>query len=116
MIHPDDRERVEAAINRTIQSGVPYNLEFRLLLDDGRILWVADKARLRYDNDGKPSHLTGVFFDITERKQTEAALRLSEDRYRTLAHAVAQLMWMNDANAICNLTTNNGKHTQALPI
>ena len=36
--------------------------------------------------------------NITDRKQAEENLRLSENRYRTLANAVAQLVWINDAN------------------
>jgi PAS domain S-box-containing protein len=90
MIHPEDRETVKALVDRAIHRGADYDLEFRVITPDGRTIWMADKAHLRYDAAGNPSHLTGVCVDITDRKLTELALRQSEEQ-ANLAIAVGQL-------------------------
>ena len=47
--------------------------------------------------DGKPEYISTIARDISDRKQAEDALRLSEQRYRSLIAATAQLVWMTDA-------------------
>jgi signal transduction histidine kinase/ActR/RegA family two-component response regulator len=91
MIHPDDRERVIAAIGHAIQSGEPYNIEYRIPQLSGKIVWVNVKGRMF----GR--RFAGVAVDITERKVADDKLRqlaadLSETSQRkteflaTLAH------------------------------
>ena len=48
--------------------------------------------------DGKPEYISTIARDISDRKQAEDALRLSEQRYRSLIAATAQLVWMTDAD------------------
>lgn len=64
---------------------------------DGTTAVVMSRWALKRDEAGQPAAILEVNHDITGRKQTEEALRLSEDRYRTLANAVSQLMWINNA-------------------
>lgn len=82
LVHPEDKEGVEDAIEAAIRGEAPCNIEFRLAAPDGRTLWVEAMAELRYGSDGEPSHLIGVTVDITERRATEEALRESEARHR----------------------------------
>lgn len=93
MIHPEDRSLFEEAKARVLQGKASYDLQFRLVTADGRIIWVADKARLRYDEAGKPSHLTGVCIDITEAKQREAEL---QDLNQQLVNRVNELQTLFD--------------------
>lgn len=91
LIHPDDRPKVEAAIDRAIQGEAPYELEFRLVTPDGRLLWLADKAQLQYDDQGEPAYLIGVCVDITDRKRAEEMrLRLAAERERLLQTLAAE--------------------------
>jgi PAS domain S-box-containing protein len=90
LIHPEDRPVVQAAIARAIQGEAIYDVEFRVLTADGRTIWLADKAHLRYDEQGQPSHLAGVCVDITERKQAEAALQQAYDELRQQADQLEQ--------------------------
>ena len=71
-LHTDDRERVLAENTRTVQSGEPFHLEYRLLTKEGRIVWVRDDAILLHNLEGKPQYWLGVWTDITTRKQAEA--------------------------------------------
>ena len=84
-IHPDDREIVNEAYTRSLKNKLPYDIEHRLLMKDGRIKWVNEICRSKFDKNGNPLRSVGIVQDITELKiaaeQTEKnieSLRLSE--------------------------------------
>jgi PAS domain S-box-containing protein len=80
-IHPDDRARVQQAEQTAIAHQTDYNLEYRVVWQDGSIHWITDVGLVDYDR-GKPWRLSGFTLDITDRKQAEVALRQSEERLR----------------------------------
>lgn len=82
-VHPDDRAVVNTAYQNSLKSRAPYSIDHRLLFPDGRIKYVHEQCETFYEN-GTPLRSIGTVQDITERKQTEEALRQSEGRYRTL--------------------------------
>jgi PAS domain S-box-containing protein len=87
-IHPDDLALVLAEIARTNRTGEPFHLEYRRLARDGRVVWVLDEGVLIRDDSQRPLYWQSILLDITARKQTEAALHQSEERFRTaFAHA-----------------------------
>ncbi len=92
-IHPDDLARVQSARRRALATGGPYSPEYRVLGLDGDIRWVAARGRAKLDAEGNPQSLNGAVLDITDRKRAEEALRESEERFRTLAATVPQLIW-----------------------
>ncbi|HEX6984605.1 MAG TPA: PAS domain-containing protein, partial [Planctomycetaceae bacterium] len=94
VIHPEDRGRVEEAIRRVTEQGGAYEEEYRLVLSDGSIRWVVARGRVEQDESGRPVRFPGVVMDITDRKLAEEALRASEERFRTLAEAVPQIVWV----------------------
>lgn len=71
ILHPDDRDRVLLENAITVQSGEPFQLEYRLLTKNRQIVWVRDQAILMHTSDGKPGYWLGVWTDITSRKQAE---------------------------------------------
>jgi len=79
-IHPDDREKVNAAYADSLTSRTPYAIEYRLLLPDGKIKHVHEQCETFYDADGKPLRSVGTVQDITERKQIEENLKSAQDR------------------------------------
>lgn len=84
-IHPEDRERVFAAIDTSIRTRSPFTGEYRLLRPDGSVRWVSAHARCQYDGVGRPFRYPGLSIDITDRKREEerrAALLDLEDRLR----------------------------------
>ena len=74
-LHPEDRERVLAEDARTDESGESFDIEYRIIAGDGRVVWVRDQATLVRDEGGKALYWLGVQYDITEQKRTEEALR-----------------------------------------
>lgn len=71
-LHPDDRERVEAAMRTLIATAVPAELEFRIIIPDGstRVLYSRGEIT-RFNADGTSAVMTGIHQDITERKRVE---------------------------------------------
>ena len=92
-IHPDDRERVFASVERAIAQGVPHDVEYRIVAPDGTVRWVEGKGRVDFEN-GRPVRMTGVCVMVTRRKEAELARlaaaeeasRLKDDFLATLSH------------------------------
>ena len=102
-IHPEDLPRVLADERRVLADGGRYGHEFRFTRPDGRMVWLASHAAAARDGQGQLKHLTGVSFDITDRRLAEQALRDSEARSRrqlqeldTLYQSAPVGMWLGD--------------------
>ena len=73
-IHEDDRERTSALVQRTVETGAPYEAEYRIVTggDGAAPRWVEARGRVEYDSDGRPWRFPGVVQDITRRRVAEA--------------------------------------------
>lgn len=74
-IHPEDRDAVNAAYSRSLQTKEPYEMTHRLLMPDGRIKYVTERGASYFDSEGKPVRSVGTVQDVTELKQAELALK-----------------------------------------
>lgn len=72
MIHPDDRERVEAALRAVTEGGEEYATEYQITLANGETRWISSIGKAEIVN-GVPRFLRGVSVDITKRKLAEQA-------------------------------------------
>jgi two-component system, chemotaxis family, CheB/CheR fusion protein len=86
-ILPEDTGKFERAYERAMKTGV-FDLEVRVRWPDGSVHWIYDRGRVYYDDEGRPRRMAGATLDITERKQTEEALRASEERLRLVIESV----------------------------
>jgi PAS domain S-box-containing protein len=92
VLHPDDRDRILAVIERTHESGERFHEEYRLLARDGRVVWVLDETTLVFDGENRPLFLQGFLLDITQRKLAEEGRRQSEDIDQLVAqHALESI-------------------------
>jgi PAS domain S-box-containing protein len=74
LIHPEDLDKVEAAIRQTLEADVPYELEFRVIRGDGSAGWVFTNGTV-VRQDGRPVRMIGATLDITSAHHTADAQR-----------------------------------------
>jgi PAS domain S-box-containing protein len=75
-IHPDDRQRVEREIARSLAEASAYEVEYRLVAADGAIRWVLARGRAERNDRGEILGLPGVVLDVTDRVTAEHARQL----------------------------------------
>jgi PAS domain S-box-containing protein len=85
-IHPDDAQKVTAALERAVETGDDYEADYRIVQADGSVRWVTARGRAERDAGGRAVRMPGVLVDITERKRLEEDLRV-----RVVALATADL-------------------------
>jgi PAS domain S-box-containing protein len=113
IIHPDDLKRIEDSLEQRIQKGgVDFNVEYRIFTKAGDLRWVSERTFIQRNPDGEAAHLQGLVLDITERKESEDALRKSFETQKLLrtiinnSQAVA-FLWENKENLPTGYVSGN---------
>jgi two-component system, LuxR family, sensor kinase FixL len=70
-LHPEDRESVLKALETSMRTGAEYRSEYRAVLPNGQIRWIAGRGHVEFNGDGQPVRMRGCSLDITRRKQAE---------------------------------------------
>ena len=99
-IHPKDRDRVRAAFLATRAVVGPYEIDFRTLVGD-KVCWISARGR-GSDEDIENGFMTGVFLDVTGRKQAEESSELLAGE---MSHRVKNLLSV--ASALARMTSRN---------
>jgi PAS domain S-box-containing protein len=79
LVHPADRDAVHLAYTASVRDRTPYEIVHRLLMADGRIKWMRERAETFYDEEGCPLRSVGSVQDITASKNAADALRAARD-------------------------------------
>ena len=96
--HPEDLDVINALRPRLYAGEVDtVRTDKRYLRKDGSTVWVTLTLALERDAAGKPLYEIAVYDDITARKAAEAALRESEERFRSLTEMSSDFFWETDA-------------------
>ncbi len=96
VLHPDDLPACMTAWTTSLQTGEPYEIEFRLKqAGDDAYRWHLARALPIRDEAGRIVKWFGTNTDITGRRHVEEALRESEERFRVLADTAPVLIWMS---------------------
>ncbi|WP_375495680.1 PAS domain-containing protein [uncultured Nostoc sp.] len=97
-LHPEDCDRVLAAVERAVATGEDYDIEFRVVYPNGTIRWALSQGKVFYDQHGQPIQMAGIDLDITERKRSAQSLRDSEERLRQLAENIDAVFWIREVS------------------
>ena len=89
-IHPQDMEAVVLELGASIDSGTVYQSEYRTLLKNGEVRWLAGRGQVLPGADGFPARIIGTVSDVTERKRLEEKLRYATESLN-IAQAAAGL-------------------------
>lgn len=105
LLHPDDRNRIERAIQRHVDGKTEnYHETFRLMTDSGSYKWIMSKGQVtERDSEGKPTKMVGIHLDIDSRKHMEEDLKKALNRVVTLYDASMSLSNFHDLNSILNV-------------
>ncbi|MEG4503933.1 PAS domain S-box protein [Microcoleus sp. F6_B4] len=93
-IHPDDVEIMQSNWQQHLHRETShYSCEYRIRCRDGRYKWVLARGRAIWDSSGNPVRAVGTLTDISDRKQTEIALKQSEERLSIAIEGSGMATW-----------------------
>ncbi len=104
-LHPDDRERTDAAVQAALRPGGSgdFEIEYRVVgLEDRRERWIAASGRAVFGEDGEADRFIGTVLDITARRRAEDALRESERLFRDMANTAPARLWITEPDGACS--------------
>ena len=103
-VHPDDGERLRAAIAEALWTGGVLSEEYRLVHPDGTVRWISAQGRCTLAADGTPLRLPGISLDITRSRAAEEALRRANEERSFLFTLVERQRQLEDPAAILAMT------------
>jgi PAS domain S-box-containing protein len=74
-VHPDDRDDVDRALNRTLEERAPFAFEHRIVRPDGGIRILHSSGQVATDDGGRPLRVFGTVQDVTEQRRTQEQFR-----------------------------------------
>jgi PAS domain S-box-containing protein len=109
-IHPEDRSALRKAFQECLETGETRNMEYRRRAKTGRWKWIRSVGKvISFDAHNRPLRIIGAHADISEIKQAEAALRESEELYRTLVEASPDAITVTDTHGTLIFSSNKAR-------
>jgi diguanylate cyclase (GGDEF)-like protein/PAS domain S-box-containing protein len=101
-IHPEDRQKAWQSINDLVEGdALAHKIEYRMLHKDGSIRWILDQARvMKRTAGGKPTRICGIHHEISERKQIEAVIYESSQRFSRILDNLFAYVALLDTNGV----------------
>ena len=112
IIHPDYREQLYRNWGKSLITNKAFEYEYPVTTASGDLRWVWEQGRGVYDDDGKMTHLEGFILDITDRKQAQEALMISQQKFTTLFKEMNELaiycsIEFDDAGNVVDIKTTD---------
>ena len=90
------------AVENTLRTGAEYEAEYRVILPDGQLRWIAGRGHVEFNSDGQPIRMRGAALDITKRK-------LAEEQFRLVVEAAPNAMIMVNAEGRITLVNTQAE-------
>lgn len=97
LVHPADRQRVEAETRAAVSDPARHQLDYEFRIhraDNGDMRWITARTKLIRDARGRFQRSLGAQWDVTAERDTEAALRESQERYRSFIAHSSEGIWL----------------------
>lgn len=98
IVHPEDQPRLRQALERAITHQEYPIQEYRVIAPDQTLRWMSSRGQVYLDSQGQACRILGASVDISDRKQAEAALRISQEHYHLLVETLPQLICLSEAS------------------
>jgi PAS domain S-box-containing protein len=96
IVHPDDRSTAEET-SRDLIAGHPWDVDYRMIADDGRIVWMHIEGRtVERDEQGRPRRLQGIMMDVTHRRERETRADEEASMLRSVVEQLPGVAWIYD--------------------
>ncbi|WP_197086973.1 PAS domain S-box protein [Bradyrhizobium sp. LTSPM299] len=101
-IHPDDRDRLNAVVERALVEKKRYSAAYRIVLPDGTVKHLESVGQPVFSTNGELVEVIATQIDVTERKRAEDALRESEAKIRRLvdSNIIGIFVWDFDGRIL----------------
>ncbi len=94
LIFPEDQDAAKETFIRALKSNGFYVREYRFKSKDNRLIWIQERSQIVLDEQGRVDYISGVFFDITDRRLAEEALRNSKEELTTTVQVLEKRCWV----------------------
>ncbi len=117
--HPDDRDKLKRAVQRSVNESLPYDVEYRIIDENGNVRHLNSRSRITMNSQGRAVRLYGICQDITEQKKREEERLLNEKRLlqiQEIAHIgtyefkpkTDELWWSDETYRIFGINDKKG--------
>ncbi|WP_434037522.1 PAS domain-containing protein [Formosa sp. 4Alg 33] len=99
-IHPEDADRIESQLTKTIEGQEEYDTDYRVIWPDKSIHYIRAKGMVYKDDENKPIRILGTNWDITKQKEYEEALQNSTNQNKLFIDEAPSAIAMLDTNMV----------------
>jgi len=107
LILPEDKLNVVNIVKNAIENNIPFEVEYRIHNKSGELKWFNERGRPIRGDNGNPSYIDGVIFDITERKEVEKKLKTYQESLERLSNELETILDHYPGLAFYKDTNNN---------
>ncbi|MCK4939113.1 MAG: PAS domain S-box protein, partial [Rhodospirillaceae bacterium] len=91
-IHPEDKEKAQAAVKYSLDTGNALDINYRLLMDDGSIKYVESLGEPEYGENGSPLRMSGTIHDTTKEHEIQQRLIAAKEEAERANHAKSEFL------------------------